>query len=200
MNRLLNSWYLFSTVYTARSPLSFRRCPFVARSGQESLVQGSAIWRGSLQGDLCPEGGHRTQPRVSILGTLKIKAFTPKGREPDQLKFAPIAAQKIEFAIETCYNLEPTFALLVRSFCRPFRARRSWWRFPGLKPWAESSCPFGAKTSEVTFYKCPNCRPRVNPELSFLAPSASGELSRSYEYAASRSHPTAHPPSHSEPP
>jgi hypothetical protein len=170
MYRLLNSWYLFSTVYTARSPLSFRRCPFVARSGQESLVQGSAIWRGSLQGDLCPEGGHRTQPRVSTLGTLKIRAFALKGREADQLNLSSIAAQKIEFAIETCYNLEPTLALLVRSFCRPFRARRCWWRFPGLKPWAESFSPFGAKTSEVTFCKCPNCRPRVNPELSFLAP------------------------------
>jgi len=49
------------------------------------------------------------------------------------------------------YNLDPTLALLVRSICRPFRARRSEWRFPGLKPWAESSGPFGAETSRRDF-------------------------------------------------
>jgi hypothetical protein len=42
---------------------------------------------------------------------------------------------------ENLYNLDSTFALLGRSICRPFRARRSGWRFPGLKPklkpWAE---------------------------------------------------------------
>ena len=143
MHCLLNSWYLFSTVHTARSPLCSRRCPFVARSGQESLVQSSAIWRGSLLGDLCPEGGHRTQPRVSTVGTLEINEFALKGREADQINFAPIATQILECTIGTCYNLESTFALLVHSICRPFRARRSWWRFPGLKPWAESSNPFG---------------------------------------------------------
>jgi hypothetical protein len=38
-------------------------------------------------------------------------------------------------------------ALLVDSMWRPFRARRAGVRFPGLKPWAESCCPFGAGPS-----------------------------------------------------
>jgi hypothetical protein len=109
------------------------------------------IWRVSLRGDLCPEGGYRTQPRVSTLGTCKINEFALKGREAGGINFALIAAQKLECTIETCFILDPTFALLVRSICRPFRARRSGWQFPGLKPWAESSCPFGAKTHRRDF-------------------------------------------------
>jgi hypothetical protein len=56
----------------------------------------------SVRGDLCPEGGYRTQPRVSTLGTLKINEFALKGREADQINLAPVAAQKLECAIETC--------------------------------------------------------------------------------------------------
>ena len=39
------------------------------------------------------------------------------------------------------------------SFTRPFRARRSGWRFPGLKPWAESSSPFGARPFVPGYYR-----------------------------------------------
>ena len=84
-------------------------------------------------------------------GNPQNNEFALKGREAEQINLAPMAAQKLECAIETCYNLDPTFALLVRSICRPFRARRSGWRFPGLKPWAESSCPFGAEISRRDF-------------------------------------------------
>jgi hypothetical protein len=45
--------------------------------------------------NLCPEGGYRTQPRVSTLGSLEINEFALKGREADQINLAPIAAQKI---------------------------------------------------------------------------------------------------------
>jgi hypothetical protein len=38
-------------------------------------------------------------------------------------------------------------ALLVGPICRPFRARRSGWWSPGLKPWAKLSCPYGAGPS-----------------------------------------------------
>jgi hypothetical protein len=31
--------------------------------------------------------------------------------------------------------------------CRPFRAKQFFLRFPGLKPWAKSCCPFGAGLS-----------------------------------------------------
>ncbi len=48
----------------------------------------------SVRGDLCPEGGYRTQPTVSTLGTLKINEFALRGREADQINLAPIAAQK----------------------------------------------------------------------------------------------------------
>jgi hypothetical protein len=66
-----------------------------------------------------------------------------------QMNLAPIAAQMPECAIETCYNwqLDPTSTLLGRSIWRPLRAHPSGWLFPGLKPWAESSCPFGAQIS-----------------------------------------------------
>ena len=53
------------------------------------------IWSDLLQPDLCPEGGYRTQPRVSTLGTLKINEFALKGRKADLVKLAPIAAPKI---------------------------------------------------------------------------------------------------------
>jgi hypothetical protein len=42
-------------------------------------------------------------------------------------------------------TIGPTFALLVRSICHPFRANRYGRLFPWLKPWAESSSPFGAR-------------------------------------------------------
>jgi hypothetical protein len=55
-------------------------------------------------GDLCPEGGYRTQPKVSTPGNPQIYEFALKlkGREADLIKLAPIAAQKLECAIETC--------------------------------------------------------------------------------------------------
>jgi hypothetical protein len=77
----------------------------------------------SVRGCLCPEGGYRTQPRVSTLGTLEINELTLtrrypvapsvkntrssglemlKGREADQINLAPVAAQKLEYAIKTC--------------------------------------------------------------------------------------------------
>jgi hypothetical protein len=55
--------------------------------------------------DLCPEGGYRTQPRVSTgfnPGNLKINEFALKGREADTINLAPIAAGKLQCAIETC--------------------------------------------------------------------------------------------------
>jgi hypothetical protein len=114
------------------------------------------VRRGSLRYDLCPEDGYRTQPRVSTLGTLKINQFALKGREADQINLAPVAAQKLECAIEACDNLEPIFVRLIHSTCRLFRARRSGWRFPGLKPWAEPSSPFRAKTSRRDFLQMSN--------------------------------------------
>jgi hypothetical protein len=66
---------------------------------KESLAQGLVrvcsldIWRGSLRVIYCPEGGYRTQPRVSTLGTLKISEFALKGREADLIKLAPIVAK-----------------------------------------------------------------------------------------------------------
>jgi hypothetical protein len=181
-----NSSRVFRAGHTAQS---------VARSGQNSIAQGSGIWRGSLQCDLCPEGGHRTQPRVSTLGTLKISAFALKGREADQLNFAPIAAQKIESAIETCYNLKPIFALLVRSICRPFRARRPWSRFPGLKPWAESSSPFGAKTFRGDFLQMSKLQTQGKPWAKLSGPFGAGSPGRMND-ATSHDHancPTLHP-------
>jgi hypothetical protein len=47
------------------------------------------------RGNLCSEGGDRSQPRVSTLGTLKINEFALKGREADLIKLAPMAAPKI---------------------------------------------------------------------------------------------------------
>jgi hypothetical protein len=47
-----------------------------------------------VRGDFCPEGGYRTQPMVSTLGTFKINEFALKGRVANQINLAPIAAQK----------------------------------------------------------------------------------------------------------
>src|ERR1700722_16505308 len=61
------------------------------------------------------------------------------------MKPGSIAAPKIRVTQLRRATIGPTFALLVRSICRPFRANLSGRRFPGLKPWAESSSPFGAQ-------------------------------------------------------
>jgi hypothetical protein len=65
---------------------------------------------------------------VSTLGTLKINEFALKGREADQINLA-LLLRKIESAqfrrtdvLQLDYNL--AFTMLVRSICRPFRARR----------------------------------------------------------------------------
>ena len=133
--------------------------------------------------------------RVSTLGTLKINELSLKRRETDQLNFAPIAAQKIELAIETCYSVEPTFALLVRSICRPFRARRSWWRFPGLKPWVESSSPFGAKTFRGDFLQMSTLLTQAKPWAKLSCPFGAGPPGLMND-ATSRDHaqwPAIHP-------
>jgi hypothetical protein len=59
------------------------------------------IWKASLYdanrtqaGSLCPEGGYRTQPRVSTRSPQN-KRFALKGREADLIKRTPIAALKI---------------------------------------------------------------------------------------------------------
>jgi hypothetical protein len=82
-------------------------------------------------------------------GNPQSKWFALKGRElrlPDEsrtlLRRKNKSAQLKHVAIGH-YN--PPSALLVRSIWRPFRAHCSGGRFPGLKPWAESSRPFGAK-------------------------------------------------------
>jgi hypothetical protein len=74
-----------------------------------------------------------SQPRVSTLGNPQNKRFARKGQEMrDQMKLAPIAAQKSEGKIGTCDNWTIGFAsaLLGRSIWRPFRTRRSWWAIP----------------------------------------------------------------------
>ena len=44
-----------------------------------------------------PEGGYRTQPGISIIGTLKMNQFALKlkGREADLIKLARIAAPQM---------------------------------------------------------------------------------------------------------
>ena len=64
------------------------------------------------------------------------------------MKLAPVAAQKSEGAIGTCYNwtIGPRFRL-VRTFdlAPPSGRVALGGRFPGLKPWAEFCSPFGAQ-------------------------------------------------------
>jgi hypothetical protein len=53
------------------------------------------------------------------------------------------SAQGSECAIETCYNW--TYFRVVSTFdLPPLQGESLWRRFPGFKPWAESSSPFGA--------------------------------------------------------
>jgi hypothetical protein len=84
---------------------------------------------------------------VSTLGTLKINEFALKGREADQIKLAPIVAQKLERAIEVLqldyFRVASTFDL------PPLQGESLWAVVPRvetwLKPWAESSNPFGVR-------------------------------------------------------
>ncbi len=64
--------------------------------------------------------------------------------------------------ISPCFRVVSTFDL------PPLQGASLRGQVPGLKPWAESYSPFGAKTSRVTSCKCLNCRPRVNPGLCFF--------------------------------
>jgi hypothetical protein len=87
-------------------------------------VQFGHLERGTRR-DLCPEGGYRAQPRVSTLGTLKINESALKGREAGLIKLAPIAAQKLECAIETCYIW--TYFPIVSTFDLPPLQGESLW-------------------------------------------------------------------------
>jgi hypothetical protein len=63
-----------------------------------------------------------------------------------QIKLAPIATEKSECAIGTCYNwtIGPRFRLVGTFDLAPPSGRVALGgRFPGLKPWAESCSPFG---------------------------------------------------------
>ena len=70
--------------------------------------------------------------------------------EADQINLVLIA-RKLDCAIKTLH-LDHTFALLVRSICRPFsfRARRSGWRFPALKPWLYTQLVGTANTCKTS--------------------------------------------------
>jgi hypothetical protein len=73
----------------------------------------------SQGGSALPRRGWRTQPRVSTLGIIKTNGSPRRGgRCCYQMNLAPIATQKSEYAIETCYHwtIGPTSALLVRRF------------------------------------------------------------------------------------
>ncbi len=84
--------------------------------------------------DLCPESGYRAQPRVSTLGTFKINEFALKlkGREADLIKLAPIAAQNLECAIETC-TIGPTFALFSTFDLPPLQGESLWVAVPRVE-------------------------------------------------------------------
>ena len=49
-------------------------------------------------------------------------------------------------------NPEDRVFFVERTFMCPMRANRSIGCFPGLKPWAESYSPFGAKTLVEAFF------------------------------------------------
>jgi hypothetical protein len=77
----------------------------------------------------CSKGAGGLSPGVLTLGTLKINGSPCRGeRCCYQMNRAPIAAQKSECAIETCYpwTIGPYFRLvrLGRSIWRAFRARK----------------------------------------------------------------------------
>jgi hypothetical protein len=83
-------------------------------------------------------------------GNPQNDEFALKGREADLIKLAPIAAQNLECAIETCYNW--TYFRVVSTFDLPplqLQGESLWVAVPRvetrLKLWAESSSPFGAR-------------------------------------------------------
>jgi hypothetical protein len=89
-----------------------------------------------------PRRGYRTQPRVSTLGNLKNERFALKGREATD-ELAPIAAGKIRVREKRAYfHVANTFGLPPLQLQGASLGEL----LPGLKPWAEPSGPFGAKT------------------------------------------------------
>jgi hypothetical protein len=111
--------------------------------GQHDRSQARSAFRGP-----CPRRGYRTQPRVSTLGTQTNGSPGRGERGGYQMKLAPIALQKSEYAIGTCYNwtIGPRFRL-VRTFdlAPPSGRVALGGRFSGLKPWAEYWSPVGAQ-------------------------------------------------------
>ncbi len=84
-------------------------------------------------------------------GNRQNKRFALKGREMwVQMKLRwPRKSQSAQLGPATIGPSDPA-ALLGHSIWRPFRARRSWWQFPGLKPWAEVCSPCGAKNKSLS--------------------------------------------------
>jgi hypothetical protein len=78
-----------------------------------------------------PEGGDRTQPRVSTLGTLKINEFALKGRKADQINLAPVVVQELECAIETVTIR--TYSRVVSTFDLPPLQGASLWVVPRVE-------------------------------------------------------------------
>ncbi len=71
--------------------------------------------------------------------------YCPEGAEEFSPGFQPWEPSSSRFALKGREIDSRLILRLTPSILSPFRAIRRGVRFPGLKPWAEFSSPFGAK-------------------------------------------------------
>jgi hypothetical protein len=158
------------------------------------VATGSA---GSAKSNLCRMTADRPcWPCSASCLAINFSALSQPSRLVDLcLNLAPVAAQKLECAIETCYNVDPTFALLVRYVVSryvvstfdlpPLQGPPLWVAVPRVETLAESSSPFGHGPSGRGSRHCRlqvncglnhfQCTPPQNPtqagSLCYISPS-----------------------------
>jgi len=144
--------------------------PSVARSGQESIAQGLYVFvaRRTVRG-ACPKGAIGLSPgfqpwvpntpeRRALKHSTCCRLLMPGGRQIESTYTAELRSNCSTWQLRT---------LILRNngcenhlvSCRPFRANHLFWRYPGLKPWAKSCCPFGAGPSGRMIMALTNASP-----------------------------------------
>jgi hypothetical protein len=158
---------------TSYSPKVFGRFQSVARSGQESIAQGLYVFGARYTPRrTCPEGATGLSPGFQP----RFQPWEPNTPEQRALKGRQVESS-YNAEVRSNYSTSQLTTLILRNdgceihlvSCRPFRAKRLFWGFPGLKPWAKSCCPFGASPSGGMIMRLNRYKPWANLSCPFGA-------------------------------
>jgi hypothetical protein len=135
-------------------PEEFGPFQSVARRDQESIAQDLYLFGARYTArKACPEGATGLSPGFQPWEPQK-KLLRPEGATGYQMSLVSIVAQNESARLQSA-PIGPYFRVVSKFDLAPLQgASLMGGRFPGLKPWAKSCCPFGA-----------------GPSLTFIAPS-----------------------------